>query len=419
MKIKHLFVCAGLATIFAVPAFAQKGELSTAKSSFENYDALRSTNSAMLSKQALTKAKTAIDKAAAHEKTSSLPETYALKAVIYAYSAMQDSVEATSAPLFATAEEALTKAKELDVKKENEKYFSSAELALAQSKLNAGVSLYKAQKYDDAYKAFDYSQKFAKGDTSAIYFAGLSASAAKNYPAAIEQYKKLLTTNFSENNKIYLDLPSLYLSAKDTANAVKIASEAVEKFPADAEIRKREIEVSLQTGKTDQVLSKILSAVEKEPKNKTLYFYAGITYSQIADALTPKIAKTKDAAAVAALQKEKEANFAKAADMFKKAVEIDPAYFDAILNLGYVTLNPAIDTYNAAQQLPNNKQKEYDAALIKAKAQFDAAKPFLEKATQVQPDNVDAWSNLKTYYIGTQNAAKANEIQKKIDGLKK
>ena len=121
MKIKHLFVCAGLATIFAVPAFAQKGELSTAKSSFENYDALRNTNNKMLSNQALVKAKTAIDKAAAHEKTSSLPETYALKAVIYAYSAMQDSVEATSAPLFTTAEEALTKGKELDVKKENEK----------------------------------------------------------------------------------------------------------------------------------------------------------------------------------------------------------------------------------------------------------------------------------------------------------
>ncbi|PJJ79055.1 tetratricopeptide repeat protein [Mucilaginibacter auburnensis] len=419
MKIKNLFASAGLAFFLVAPAFAQKGELSTAKSSFDTYDGLRATNNAALVKQSLTKAKAAIDKAAVHEKTSALPETYALKAAIYAHSAMQDSVESTSAPLFTAAEEALVKGKELDVKKENEKYLSSAESALAQSKLNFGVSYYKANKFDDAYKAFDYSQKYAKGDTSAIYFAGISAGAAKNYPAAIEQYKKLLATNFSEKDKIYLDLSSLYLSVKDTVNAMNIAAEAVQKYPADAELRKREIEVSLQSGKVDQVLSKILSAIEKDPKNKTLYYYAGITYSQIADGFTPKISKTKDATALAALHKEKESNFVKAADMFKKAVEIDPAYFDAILNLGYVTLNPAIDTYNAAQQLPATKQKEYDAALAKSKTQFEAARPYLEKATEVQPNNVDAWSNLKTYYIGTQNTAKANEVQKKIDELSK
>ena len=117
------------------------------------------------------------------------------------------------------------------------------------------------------------------------------------------------------------------------------------------------------------------------------------------------------------LQKEKAGNYEKAAEMYKKAIEIDPNYFDAVLNIGYVILNPAIDTYNAAQQLPAAKQKEYDAALLKSKAQFDAAKPYLEKATELQPNTVDAWKNLKTYYIGVQNAAKANEIQKKIDEL--
>ncbi|MFD0749464.1 tetratricopeptide repeat protein [Mucilaginibacter calamicampi] len=417
MKIRILFVSAGLATLFAAPVFAQKGEVSNAKSAFETYDALRAANNGPLVKNALSKAKIAIDKASQNEKTSALPETYALKAAIYAHAAMADTIESTSAPIFGAAEEALVKAKDLDTKKENDKLIASAEAALAQGRLNAGVSLYRDKKYDDAYKAFDASQKYSKGDTSAMYYAGISAAAGKNYKGAIDQYKRLITTNFSENDKVYMDLSSLYLTEKDTVNALNVAGEAVKKFPANTELRKREIEISLQAGKVQEVLDKIISALKNDPKNKTLYLYAGLIYSQTADGNSAKIAKTKDAATIAALQKDKADNYAKASEMYKKAIEIDPTYFDAVLNLGYVTLNPAIDTYNAAQQLPAAKQKEYDAALLKAKTQFDAAKPYLEKATELQPNSTDAWKNLKTYYIGVQNAPKANEIQKKIDAI--
>ncbi|MGY3212350.1 tetratricopeptide repeat protein [Mucilaginibacter sp. HD30] len=417
MKIRILFVSAGLATLLAAPVFAQKGELSNAKSAFETYDALRTANDGPLVKSSLSKAKVAIDKASQNDKTSTLPETQALRAVIYAHTAMADSIESTSAPIFAAAEEALIKAKELDTKKENEKYFTSAEAALAQSRLNAGVSFFRDKKFDDAYKAFDTAQKYSKGDTSSIYYAGISAASAKNYKAAIDQYKKLLPLNFSEKDKIYLDLSSLYLSEKDTISAMNIAAEAVQKYPTNTELRKREIEISLQTGKVQQVLDKVMAAISNDPKNKTLYLYAGLTYSQAADVNAAKISKTKDAALIASLQKEKADNYAKAADMYKKAIEIDPNFFDAVLNIGYVTLNPAIDIYNAAQQLPGTKQKEYEAALARSKAQFDAAKPYLEKATELQPSTVDAWKNLKTYYIGVQNTAKANEIQKKIDEL--
>ncbi len=417
MKIRILFVSAGLATLFAAPVFAQKGELSSAKTAFETYDALRAANNGPMVKSSLSKAKIAIDKAAQNDKTSTLPETYALRAAIYAHTAMADTIESTSAPIFGAAEEALVKARELDTKKENEKFLASAEGALAQSRLNAGIVFYRDKKFDDAYKAFDLAQKYAKGDTTTTYYAGISAAAAKNYKVAIDQYKKLTSTNFSDLDKVYLDLSSLYLSEKDTTNAMNIAAEAVKKFPANTELRKREIEISIQTGQVQQVLDKVLAAISNDPKNKTLYLYGGLIYSQAADVNTTKISKTKDAATLAALQKDKAENYAKAGDMYKKAVEIDPTYFDAFLNLGYVTLNPAIDTYNAAQQLPAAKQKEYDAALVKAKAQFDASKPYLEKATELQPESVDAWKNLKTYYIGVQNSAKANEITKKIADL--
>jgi hypothetical protein len=56
------------------------------------------------------------------------------------------------------------------------------------------------------------------------------------------------------------------------------------------------------------------------------------------------------------------------------------------LNLGYVIISPAIDAYNAANKLPTNQQKAYDAAMAKANAQFDLAKPYLLKAVELNPN---------------------------------
>ncbi len=103
--------------------------------------------------------------------------------------------------------------------------------------------------------------------------------------------------------------------------------------------------------------------------------------------------------------------------MYKKAVDIDPEFYEANLNLGYAYLAPAIDQYNAANQLPPSKQKEYNAAIAKANALFEQAKPYLLKSTELNPKSKDALINLKNYYLGTKNAAEATATQKKIEAL--
>jgi tetratricopeptide (TPR) repeat protein len=214
-----------------------------------------------------------------------------------------------------------------------------------------------------------------------------------------------------------MDLSSLYLANKDTTNALKSVSEGITKYPSSTDLRKREIEISLQTGKEKEVIQKIQAALTADPKNKTLYYYAGLTYSQTAEAIIKEQAKAKDAAAKNTLQQQKVDNYTKAADMYKKALEIDPNYFEANLNLGYVILNPAIDSYNAANKLPANKQKEYDAAIAKANSQFDLAKPYLVKAADLNPKSIDALTNLRTYYLGKKDNVNAEATKKKIDAL--
>lgn len=414
MKIKLLM--AGLLGFVSATTFAQKGELKTAQTEYEKYESLRGTP---LAKTSLTTAKESIDKAAANEKTALLPQTYALKGAIYSTYANLDTVATTSLPLFTTAEEALKKAKELDTKSENKQIIETAYLNLAQYQLTKGVAEYGNGKYDLAYKSFDYYRTILPEDTNAIYYTGLSAANSKNYPAAISNYNKLLTLKFSKIQTIYLDLSSVYLLTADTASALKTVSEGVTKFPSNSELRKREIEISLQTGKEKEVLDKIQTALVADPKNKTLYYYAGLTYSQTAESIIKEQSKAKDAATKSKLQATKVENYNKAAEMYKKALEIDPNYFEANLNLGYVIINPAIDEYNAANKLPANKQKEYDASIAKAKTQFEAAKPYLQKAVDLNPKSIDALTNLRTYYLGVKDDANASKIKAQIEALPK
>lgn len=411
---------AGMLGLMTATTYAQKGELNNAQEGYDKYETLKSSKTGptlALATTSITTAKAAIDKAAANAKTSGLPLTYALKGAIYASLALDDTTVATSAPLFNTADEAIKKAKELDTKGENKKMIDNASLSLAQYQLNKGVREYREKKYDLAYHSFDYYRQVTPEDTNAIYYTGLAASASGNNSAAIANYTKLTTTNFSQNALIYFDLSSIYLANKDTTNALKAVTDGIAKFPANADLRKREIEISLQTGKMQDVLGKIQTAITNDPKNKSLYYYAGLTYAQIAEAAGKDLAKTKDAAAKASFMQKRTDNFNKAADMYKKAVEIDPNYFEAYLNLGYVTISPAIDQYNAANQIPTNKQKEYEAAVTKANNQFNLAKPYLLKATELNPKSVEALNNLKMYYLGTKDNAHANEVQKQIEAL--
>jgi tetratricopeptide (TPR) repeat protein len=413
MKIR--FLMTGLVGLVSTTVFAQNSEVNKANVAFGKVEVLRGTPA--LAKASLTEAKTAIDKAAADKRTANEPFTFALKGVIYAYLTASDTVDATSQQTFVIAEEALKKAKETDKDKKYASYVENGTANLAQWQLNKGVKEYTNKKYDLAYKAFDYYRQYTPEDTTAIYYTALAATNAKLYPEAITNYKKLVTTKYSKIPSAYLDMSTIHLVTKDTTASLKVIGEGIEKYPTNQDLRRREIEISLLSGKQQEVLGKIQAAITNDPKNKSLYYYSGLTYAQFADALAKSIKKETVATKKAAFQAERDADFTKASDMFQKALEIDPNYFEAVLNLGYTKLSPGIDIFNAAQQL--TKQKDYDIALAKANAQFDAAKPFIMKAVELQPNNLDALSNLKLYYLGTKDTVKASEVQKRIDTASK
>ena len=375
----------------AYSASAQKGELSTAKTNYEKYIALKDAGSLALAGPSLTIAKTSIDKAALNEKTAIDASTWAYKALIYANLALNEADAATAEALIKSAGDDFSKAVDMDTDKKNANLITAGNDAFAQFQLNKGVKAFQAQDFKQAYTAFEQSLIYRPADTLLTYYSGLAAINAVDYTSAIKRYEELLTTDYSANREIALDLSKLYSMQKDTVNAIRIASVYATKFN-DQALATQEIELSLMSGKQKQVIERILAQITLDPKNKLEHFYLGIAYDALKE-------------------------FKKAEDAYKKAIDLDSNYFDATLNLGSGILNNGIDLYNKANTLPANKQKEYDAAMKVAFVEFDRAFPYLDKAVKIDPKSLNALQNLKTYYVIKKNTAKVAELTKQISAL--
>lgn len=370
----------------AYSASAQKGELINAKTNYEKFASLKDAGSANLAGPSLQAAKSSIDKAALNEKTATDATTWAYKSLIYTNLAIEsDSLNAETQIGIAT--DAFRKFAALDVAKKNAELFTACTDILAQFQLNKGVKAFQSQRYKDAYSAFDQSLNFRPADTTLTYYAGLAAINAQDYAAAIKKYSDLLNTDYSANKEIALDLSRLYVMQKDTTNAILIASTYSKKFN-DAKLATQEIELSLMSGKQKEVIARINDQILKDPTNAIQYFYLGIAQEALKDVKNAELA-------------------------YKKALEINPKYLDAALNLGTIYLNTGIDFYNKANLLPANKQKEYDLGMKNANVEFDRAYPFLKQVFDAQnPKSETVLQSLKTYYRLKKNPAKVEEMDK-------
>jgi tetratricopeptide (TPR) repeat protein len=391
MKIKS-FILAAVLSASSLMVFAQKGEVTSARTNYEKFLGLKDANSMMLAIPNLKAAKTSIDKAVVHAKTLEDPTAWTYKALIYGEMALLDSVPETSKPLIDEAKVAHKKASELDKAGENKANLENVYGSVfSQYELNQGVKAYQTNDFANAYTAFNNALSFRPGDTTITYYAGLSAINAKNYKAGIQSYESLIKTNFSANSQIYLDLSRLYTMEGDTARAIAVASEGATKFN-DANLATQEIELSLMSGKQKEVITRISEQAQKDPQNKLYPYYLGIAYSTIGES-------------------------SKAEEAYLIALKIDPSFADASTNIGGIILNKGINLFNKANQLPPNQQKEYEAMIKLGEVELEKALPYLIKSSELDPKSRIALENLKTYYVIKRNQEKVTEITLKLEKL--
>lgn len=389
MKIKSILLA--ICLLGSLATFAQKNELNKGKSNYNKFNEVKSIGSASLGEKDLETAKVSLEKASVHDKTKDLSETWTYLALVYADYSVLDSNE--NEAYTNKAIEALEKAKTLEGHAEQAENIDVVARMLAQNELTNGVKAFEKQDFKAAYSNFSKGLEYLPGDTLFSYYAGLSAINGQDYPSAVNMYKNILKhEDFSTLNQIYLDLSRLYMMQNDTASAIQYAEEGSLKFPDFTDLATQKIELNLQAGNEEKVISDIESQIAKSPTDQRLYYYLGIAYGSTD-------------------------NEVKAEEAYKKAIELDPEFSDAYINLGGLMLNKGIQVFRDASNLPTNQQKEYNEEIKRGNVLIDEALPFLSKATETAPTSAIAWQNLRTYYQLKENKEKTEEIDAKIQAL--
>ncbi|MGO1785932.1 MAG: tetratricopeptide repeat protein [Sphingobacterium sp.] len=369
--------------------FAQSGKLRKAKSAIVKFEELKAAGTAELGMASLTEAQEAIDDAITHDKTKDNPETWTYYALVYANLANLDGGQEAATK----ANEAIQKATELDADEEYSENIGVAGQTLGQYLFNQGVAAWDKQDYETAYDDFSSALVYLPGDTTLTFYSGLAAVQNQEYDKAIEKYKELVPIeDYSSHKTIMVDLPKLYLSKGDTTSAITAAAEAAAAYPDDNDAVQQNIELNLITGNEGKIVSDIEAQVAKDPQNKSLHYYLGLAYG-------------------AAGEPEK------ALAAYEKALEIDPDYIEANTNAAVVIMNAGRDELMALNEDKSVSGEDYNQRVENIKGEIERAVPYLQKASDLDPENPDALRNLKNYYDFMNDEAKSTEIQGRIDAL--
>lgn len=376
--------------------------------------------------ESLQKAKENIDLAAEHADTKDKAKTQVYRGLVYMaiyennkrkeedkLQGVADPNKRTFAALqntptteLSTAYEAFAKAKTLDEKGN----YSNEVKAISNIGIyydNTGRALYNGKKYPEALSAFESAYKISgEKDTTLLYYCATTANLAKEYPKAIDYYKKMITIKQGQGTT-YSTLMNVYLDMKDTASGMDILQKGRQSYPNDINLVISETNYFLRTNKSENAIQNLNIAIQAKPTDPNLYLVRGNIYDKLAN---PKDADNKELPKPADYSNK----IGLAESDYKKAIELKPDYFDALFNLGVLYNNQGVELSKQADKITD--QKKYEAANAVATAQFSNALPVLEKAHELNSTDRNTMIMLKQIYLRLQLTDKYKAINDKLKG---
>ena len=367
----------------------------------------------------LLKAKVEIEPAIEHVKTKEDAKTWYYRGLIYENICKNSFAEneATKALIYPelvaerkgavlTALESFEKAISIGSKKINMTEVKQHHAEMSKWAYQEGVNYYNEKDYANAAKMFAkcYEVKLVYDmiDNEAAYNAGLGYKLAGDKVNA-EKYLRICMANEFKVEQVYLDL--LHMYAQDEADADKYKAtlaEAREKFPDNLDIIQEEINIYLASKEYDKALVNLDKAITADPTNKGLLYARGIILDNQQTNLRAE-KKTDEANAI----------YPKAEADYKRVVELDPEGFDGNYSLGALYYNRGAEMLNEANDILDDTK--YKAAKTAAEDQLKAALPFLEKAHNLDPEDVQTMSSLKVIYARTNQMEKFDAIKEKLE----
>jgi tetratricopeptide (TPR) repeat protein len=368
---------------------AQKGKVTAASAFIDNGD--------------LDAAEERINDALEHDKTKEWPRTYIVAANLATERFKNDKDEEK----IIKAADYYFKAAEYDRKGDEkgrgigkaEKELKVALTFFMPELQNAGIEAFNNKEYETAMEIFErviglnklplYEADNLPEDSVFIYYTGLAASRSENWSKAEDFFNQTIDLKYGEGDAILL-LHEVYAESGDSSKMAANLKRGFELFPEDDRILTTLINFYLQTEQNEEALNYLNSAIEKDPTNFSFYNARGVLYDLSQD-------------------------YEKAEVEYKKALEMNPEYFEPTLNLGVIYYNRGAEEMNEANDLTDNKA--YEAARKEAEATFRKALPYMEKAHELRPDDLMVLETLKNLYYRFDMNDKYNEIDAKLKEL--
>jgi len=378
-------------------AYAQKGKVASAqtlKDSGKLDKALEAINEAIDPNN---------DKS---DKTIDWPKTWEVRGDIYRaiYQSKDENIKKLADQPLQTALESYEKALQLDDKDKNNNAVKINLTLLISDFTDQAVKAFNENNYEKALASFksileienmplmQETDKEATVDTVIIFNAGLAAYNAEKYDEAVKYYKEAAKYDYN-GSRTYELIASSYINMQDTAQALNTLQEGFEKYPESSSIMVLMINIYLNSNKVDDAMKYLNLAIEQDPENASFYFARGSLYDKI----------EKPDSAVAA---------------YEKAIELKPDYFDAYYNLGAIYYNKGVKQVEVANAVPTNQQDKYEEEKNKADEVFKKAIPYMEKASELNPEDTYSLESLKTLYYRLKMMDKFEEVNKKLEDLK-
>jgi tetratricopeptide (TPR) repeat protein len=374
LTMKKQLLLAGLSLVLSTATFAQKKNVTDAILLMRKYNPM---GDVAANKKTVTEAKNFIDLAAVNAETAEDLKMHLYRGQIYYCLNEIGNIEsATSgAPQDVSSVNGNKEVAVASFKKvldDPKKAWTTDAQSFINSRVdfmfNQGINAYNAKKYVDASNAFMAANEIKSYLGESFKDAEVNTSLAANY--AVEDF----------------------LAAKKYDEALSFAQGISEKMPQNIDILISIVNINLQKGDVAATETYINKALALDPLNKQLYYVLGTSYMD---------KKENDKATIA----------------LKKAIEIDPAYNEALYQLGAHLYNLAVEKRNATVELD---YKDPKAAKLEAEAMdlFKQALEPLEKYVSQNPDDKAILDILYKTNMKLGNIEKAKEYKARLDALK-
>ncbi len=236
-------------------------------------------------------------------------------------------------------------------------------------------------------------------DLEGIMFAASRAAFwAKDFEKSVDYHKALIDAKYGETDQdkieIYQLLAKSYEELEKIYDMIKTLEKGIEKYPELSYPLIIEIfNYYVNSEQNEEAYKYITMAIEKNPNDPQFYVIKG--------ALLEDLGRRDEAK-----------------NEYLTAIEKDENNYDANYSLGAYYYNTAVDTLQwADDNILITQFAEHERYKKIADGYFEQALPFLEKAREVQPKNLNVLNTLRIVYYRLQKMDEYAEVQKIIDEL--